>query len=337
MANATRPTVARIYALIDPRDSEVRYIGVTVKPLKARLCGHLRDRRGNSHRVRWINVLRSKSLRPIIIEIEAVAVAYWAQAERQWIAAYRAMGARLVNATDGGDGTPGRGKSAEERRKIGEASRRRFEDPRQREIVSRTHKGKVISEEHRRIVGAATTRRWVEYRTSGGTLSDESRARLSAAAKARKPYPRSPETRAKIAESKRQLWVRRKATGGDAAVRQRMREGIAQSGKRPVTGLGTVLVDADGTVHGVSGYSYGCRCDICRSAQAAKRQSQTARAREARLAVPRFCADCGADISHRHPKAKYCEACGSDAKVQFRLRQRRKLSARSEPAEGCLF
>ena len=33
----------------------------------------------------------------------------WVEAERRWIAFYRASGARLTNDTDGGDGAPGRG------------------------------------------------------------------------------------------------------------------------------------------------------------------------------------------------------------------------------------
>jgi hypothetical protein len=321
------PTTARIYVLIDPRDFEVRYVGMTTRPLRVRLNAHMRDRRGDNYRIRWINALRREGLRAIIAEIEEVPVEDWAKAERKWIAFYRAAGSRLVNATDGGEGILGWKPTPEQRRKIGELSRLKFQDPRQRELVSRVHKGKSISEEHRRAVGEATARRWVEYRASGGTLSDESRARLSAAAKARKPHKWTPESRAKLSVARRRAWAEQQAAGEGAAIRQRMREGIARSGKRPLTGLGTVLVDADGAIHGVSGYNYGCRCDVCQSAKVATGHLRTAREREARLsAPPRFCQDCGADISHRHLKAKYCEACGSDAKVQARRRRLQRLS-----------
>jgi hypothetical protein len=248
---------------------------MTVHPLKVRLRGHLRDsRRERTHRARWINALSSRGLKPVMVELEEVATEDRAAAERKWIAHYRATGARLVNATDGGEGTLGHRKTPEQRRMLGETSRLRFQDPLAREAVSRVHKGKTISDAHRRIVGEAAARRWIAYRASGGAanLSAESRARLSAAAKARTPHSQTPQTRARLAESKREMWADRKATGEDAAVRQRMREGIARSGKRPLSGFGTVLVDADGNSHGSTGYAYGCRCDVCRAARSAVRK-----------------------------------------------------------------
>lgn len=330
MGKATAPAVARIYALIDPRDKRVRYIGMTTQALRKRYGAHLRDCRKGTYRSRWISALRAQGLKPIMLELETVPAEDRADAERRWIAFYRAAGARLVNATDGGEGTLGCRKSPAERLAIGEASRLRFQDPQARQAVSRVHKGKVISEEHKRLVGEAATRRWIEYRAHGGTLPPEARARISAAAKARKRSLPSPEARVKIAEAKRQFWVDRKATGEAALIRQRMREGITRSGRRAVTGLGTVQVDADGAIHGVSGYNYGCRCDVCVAARVAKGQLRSIKEREARTAkraIPRACPECGIDITHRHLRARYCEECGSGAKVQARMRQRKKLNA----------
>lgn len=330
MSKATAPIVARIYALVDPRDKQVRYVGMTTQPLRERYGAHLRDCRADTYRSHWINALRALALKPIMVELETVPINDRADAERRWIAFYRGTGVRLVNATDGGEGTLGLKKSLAERLAIGEASRRRFQDPQARVAVSRVHKGKTISEAHRRLVGEAATRRWIEYRAGVGTLSPESRARISAATKGRKHSPPPPEARIKIAEAKRQFWADRKATGEAASIRQRMRDGIARSGKRAVTGLGTVQVDADGTIHGVSGYTYGCRCGICVAAKTAKTQLRLIKEREARAAkrpIPRSCVECQADITHRHLRARYCEECGGEVKVQARVRQRKKLSA----------
>lgn len=241
MSEATRtPIRARIYTLSDPRTLEVRYVGMTTKTLEARLKGHLRNLREKNHRARWINSLRDAGLTPVIAEIDAVSVDRRVEAEQRWIALYRAQGARLVNSTDGGEGAPGFKMSPEARKKLSEAKRgkpqphllpyrlgvphseetkerirkatiRQFQDPAQRDAVSRVHKGKVISEEHRRIVSEASTRRWEEWRTEGRTVSEETRARIVAAAKARKPHPQTPESRAKVAEAKRRWWAERKA------------------------------------------------------------------------------------------------------------------------------
>lgn len=346
MGNVTPPAAARIYTLSDPRTLEVRYVGMTTKSLDVRLGGHLRTAHlEKNHRARWIRSLKNAGLVPVITEIEVVPVEQHAEAERRWIAAYRAQGARLVNATDGGDGTFGHKMSPEARKRISDSKKgkfppqflkhlgqkaspgtrerlrqaalRQYQDPAQRAMVSRVHRGKIISDAHRRIVGMASTKRWEAWRASGATVSDESRARMSAAQRerARKYGPQrpSPEGIARIAEAKRQFWAELRETGDIAVVRARMREGIARSG-RVLTGLGTIQVDPDGTVHGSTGYHYGCRCDICRTASTIARRLSTAKAREAQSSAPkppRLCQDCSADISHRYPNCKYCETCAA--------------------------
>jgi hypothetical protein len=348
MGNATPPAVARIYTLSDPRTLEVRYVGMTTKTLAARLRSHLKNyKHERNHRAFWILSLQKAGVAPVIAELEMVPVDERAAAERKWIAFYRMQGARLVNATDGGEGTLGLKMSPEARKKISdskkgkpqlhllkyahmprsEETRERIrqtlrrgyqEHPEWREAISRVHKGKIISEGHRRIVGAASTRKWEAWRASGATISEESRARMSAAQKERAakygPQRPSPEGVARIVESKRQLWAEYRETGEVMTLRARMREGIARSDKRALSGFGTVHVDADGTGHGYSGYKYGCRCDICRGAASAVGKLRTKSDREARRNAPprsRACQDCNADISHRYPNCKYCETCAA--------------------------
>lgn len=238
---------ARIYTLSDPRTREIRYVGMTTRTLEVRLAGHLRNcRLEKNHRARWVRSLQDAGVIPVITEVDLIPVEQHAEAERQWIAFYRAQGVRLVNATDGGEGMPGFKMSPEARKKISEAKKRipqlhllayhvgvprseetrerlrqaalrQYQDPAQREAVSRVHKGKVISEEHKRIVSEAATRKWEEWRASGKTVSEETRERIMAAAKARTPHPQTPETRAKLAEAKRQWWAQRKAGTGLAS------------------------------------------------------------------------------------------------------------------------
>jgi len=107
-----------IYALCDPVTHEPRYIGKTVRALKARLRQHCIDSRTReqTYKGNWIRSLPT----PPLIQSLAVCTgdnALASEAERTIIALYRATGRRLVNTTDGGDGAAGRKQSPEERAK----------------------------------------------------------------------------------------------------------------------------------------------------------------------------------------------------------------------------
>ena len=57
-----------IYALIDPRDLEVRYIGKTIDP-KNRLRAHIfphNDAKERNKKMRWTEELKALNLRPIM-------------------------------------------------------------------------------------------------------------------------------------------------------------------------------------------------------------------------------------------------------------------------------
>jgi predicted GIY-YIG superfamily endonuclease len=58
-----------IYALIDPRDSSIRYIGITDNP-DQRLKEHLRGRGGNPPKRNWVYELRQIGLVPIMQPLE---------------------------------------------------------------------------------------------------------------------------------------------------------------------------------------------------------------------------------------------------------------------------
>jgi len=94
-----------IYAACDPSTMEARYVGKTVYTLSYRLNKHLKTTEQN-HRANWFRKLASEGTPPVLLELEVVAEG-WEEAERFWIAYFKFLGARLLNATRGGEGTPG--------------------------------------------------------------------------------------------------------------------------------------------------------------------------------------------------------------------------------------
>lgn len=233
--------IVTIYALIDPRSEEIRYVGQTSKEPKDRLLWHTYRSNRNCHKDRWVRQLRRANLAPRMIIVQRVPKSCWKEAERYWIKFFRERGCPLTNSTDGGDGLAGYRASAETRakmraawtrrarplkrrphteetrEKLRQATLKQFENPEARAAVGEVHKGKQISAEHRAIVSAATTKRWTEWRASGAKTSEETRAKISAA-KTGKPLseehkaklsantkgrPKSEEHKAKIAASLR--------------------------------------------------------------------------------------------------------------------------------------
>lgn len=88
-----------IYALIDPRDDSVRYVGVTNRPLNVRLSGHIKKPTNRGTRA-WIADLSANGITPMIRLLSAPRND-WEQAERGWIAWFRERGA-LLNVDPGG-------------------------------------------------------------------------------------------------------------------------------------------------------------------------------------------------------------------------------------------
>ena len=118
-----------IYVLYDPRTpDEIRYVGKTHQKPGRRLKRHVSDgRQGKpSHCARWIAQLLGLGLRPTMTVIETGVDDGWKEAERRWIAVYRAQGAPLTNITDGGEGTSGWTPSTEDCARRGTVLKRRW-------------------------------------------------------------------------------------------------------------------------------------------------------------------------------------------------------------------
>lgn len=92
----------KIYALLDPRNNEIRYIGFTKGSLKDRLKDHIHTaKKRTTHKHKWITSLLEIGLKPIMLEIESVTLENWQEREKYWISFYRDQ---LTNSTDGGEG-----------------------------------------------------------------------------------------------------------------------------------------------------------------------------------------------------------------------------------------
>jgi len=135
-----------IYALSSPTAPEtVRYVGQSQNP-RARLRGHMGDARGGakSHRANWLRQLIAAGLEPALQILEGAALDNWIERERFWIAHYRGLGARLVNQTDGGEGTLGFRWSEEERLRMSETRTGKKRPPETGARISAANRGKKM-------------------------------------------------------------------------------------------------------------------------------------------------------------------------------------------------
>lgn len=93
-----------IYALIDPFNREVRYVGKSNDPAR-RFHDHCSLDGSNPHKDAWLRSVLHRGRLPYMRVIEECYQDAWQERERFWIAHYRAAG-RLTNILDGGDGGP---------------------------------------------------------------------------------------------------------------------------------------------------------------------------------------------------------------------------------------
>jgi hypothetical protein len=170
-----------IYALIDPRDGQVRYVGKTTIGL-SRARQHAQPcylRRDKGHKANWIRTLIAAGLTySIVCLYEAPTAEYLDDAEVFWIAEMRRRGCKLTNATAGGEGwRAGMKHSAETRALMAERQRGKRHTEETRLLISRVQQGKCTRPETRAKQSAAL---------KGRPKSPEHRAALSRAALGRK-------------------------------------------------------------------------------------------------------------------------------------------------------
>ncbi len=91
-----------IYALVDPDDSTVRYIGKTSYP-RRRLVEHVKARQRNYGLVAWVRALTKIGKAPLMWMLQTTTRERWQAAEKAWIRLARRHG-DLFNIEDGGEG-----------------------------------------------------------------------------------------------------------------------------------------------------------------------------------------------------------------------------------------
>lgn len=211
-----------IYALIDPRTNEIKYIGHArnVDKRYKQHCDIMNPKYSNLHKKNWIKQLFDINLKPIIRVIEECDNSNYNLRERYWIKYYRDLGCKLTNLTDGGEGNLGYFPSKFTRKKMSDARRKWLE--------SNEHymKGKHPTEETRKKmslskIGLMCGKDCPMYGRFGdkhpvyGKHKTEEQKEVLRQLNLGKNNPRygvevSEETKIKMSESQKKAWLKRK-------------------------------------------------------------------------------------------------------------------------------
>ncbi|KKL99402.1 hypothetical protein LCGC14_1814790 [marine sediment metagenome] len=192
--------VTHIYALRDPRDGEIRYVGKSNDP-KQRLRFQISRAKHapSTHLHSWIRGLLAEDLKPDQIILDAVAHNDWKSAEAAWMAEMIRDGCRLVNLAAGGEGpTFGHEQSNAEKQTRSIAMKKRYEDPAEREktaIAIRKALAMASPEQKQRQSEAGK----IGYRASLGLLTPEERSRNSSRTARSQHREKLPDGRSKHA------------------------------------------------------------------------------------------------------------------------------------------
>jgi hypothetical protein len=181
------PSRFLIYGLIDPRNGELRYIGKSSSG-RRRIRSHLwpTEFALKTRLVAWIkNLLREGLVYDSVIIQTFITGECLGEAERYWIAHFRAAGSRLVNLTDGGEGFPGLKITDETRKKMSESAKKRKASPETCAKISAGNKGRVKSpEEIARLTQSLRGRKFspeAKRRMKGGVLAESTKRQIAAA------------------------------------------------------------------------------------------------------------------------------------------------------------
>lgn len=181
-------TTTFIYALTDPRDHSIKYVGKADSPA-SRFSYHFKKE--ETRKSRWVHSLRSLNMRPLLEVIEEVSLNDWQDSERFWISYLKFLGFDLTNTAIGGLGGGPSVMPEETKAKLRVAL-----------------KGRVFSEDHKKRISDAA-KSSLKAKAHRATLNTPHRAaKISAGHKASQRSaewvrilggrPRTPEHQAKL-------------------------------------------------------------------------------------------------------------------------------------------
>lgn len=154
-----------IYALVDPRNNEVRYVGKAKNP-KLRYASH-KCVTGNSYRANWIRSMQQCGHNPEMVILEEAVD--WVESELFWIDYLRSLGARLTNLSKGGESGPvGWSPTVEQRKKMSVKSKARMDEARKFPLLNQGlhtfmhRKPAPPSDEQRKAMSERSKRMWAD-------------------------------------------------------------------------------------------------------------------------------------------------------------------------------
>ena len=167
-----------IYSLKDPTSGAIRYVGKTVN-LQKRYSKHLLAQGANPEKNAWIEQLKTNGLKPQIEVLEKCGESVWAERERYWIAYGKAQGWDLLNADEGGWGSPNPKPSTLLRMRQSHLGKTQSAST--REKVRLAVKGRKISEETKdKLRNRPHTWGWkISRGKQGHSVSEQSRDKMS--------------------------------------------------------------------------------------------------------------------------------------------------------------
>lgn len=153
---ASQAAMASVYALIDPRSHQLRYIGKALKTEQRERNHFNQCKYEHSPKGEWMRELRSAGLQPEMIVIDECEPAESANREKYWIARALSRSAPLLNMKSGGQGRVKT--SAETRRRISEAVKGKGHGAEWRVNHAEFMRGRKASLETKAKMGRAQTK-----------------------------------------------------------------------------------------------------------------------------------------------------------------------------------
>lgn len=223
-----------IYALLDPRDGSIRYIGQTSVGMRRVRKHFYRSEKRNLHVYNWIRALRALDLEPKVSVLLECDISVLNKEEEFYISYLKSLGCNLTNHTGGGGGIRGFHHSTLTKAKLSKALSGKEMSPEARAAMSLANKGRKLSEATKVKISAGNRGKvrseGVKARISntkqskvltdadrsklghnqGQKASEETRKKQSIA---HKDKTKSQETRQKIANAVKSYWDAKKANG----------------------------------------------------------------------------------------------------------------------------